>query len=109
MAEFKEVMKQKKRMCEYCEENCNSCDGSIFVSNSDPDRFEKFVMDWAKEHPVVTNKDKFREIFGTYTLESLRKCPFAASKKCLGESSCAKCDLNNFWEKEYKEPEGENI
>jgi hypothetical protein len=29
-----------------------------------PDRFEEIVLQWAKEHPFVTNSTKFVEIFG---------------------------------------------
>ena len=70
MAEFQTVMAQAARMCsshKLCascpiKKNCvTSCRVFMFEH---PDRFEEIVLQWAKEHPVVTNGAKFEEIFG---------------------------------------------
>lgn len=106
MAEFKEVMKQKKRMCEHCERDCFNCGGDILMADSDPDRFEKFVMDWAREHPVVTNKYKFKEIYGFEPSRYLN-CPMKNSNHCMTRRECEDCEYENFWNQEYKEPKGE--
>jgi len=59
MAEYVEVMKQKKRMCNstlcckcdifhLCGEDISNC--SQFISNN-PSEAEKIIMTWAAEHP----------------------------------------------------------
>ena len=59
MAEFQEVMKQAKRMCEAqndCEE-CPifaECEGSGYISwecTADAEAVERKIMDWAAKHP----------------------------------------------------------
>ena len=63
MAEFQEVMRQWKRMCDaYTTDDAASCCkgcpmsgrgcGSIYESgNADPDVIERETMSWAAEHP----------------------------------------------------------
>lgn len=75
MAEFTEVMKQKSRMCKSNIENCllrcpmyktengRNMQCASFMS-SYPQEAESIIMDWAKEHPVKINIEKFTEIFG---------------------------------------------
>ena len=70
MADFQTVMAQAARMCK-SHELCTSCPvGKIRTINcrkfifDHPDEFEEIVMKWASENPLVTNGDKFKEIFG---------------------------------------------
>jgi hypothetical protein len=70
MADFQTVMVQAARMCK-SHEICGSCPvGRTRTVNcrkfifDHPDEFEEIVMKWAAEHPLVTNGDKFEEIFG---------------------------------------------
>ena len=59
MAEFKEVMRQYKRMCRAT--NCNDCpfttelgwdcEPDILVEEEDFDIWETTVMEWARKHP----------------------------------------------------------
>lgn len=72
--EFQEVCKNFTRMCDSigCSE-CGiekaqktrrefpSCESFLIDC---PEQSESIVGQWAKEHPVVTNGDKFREVFG---------------------------------------------
>lgn len=63
----------------------------------------EIVENWAKEHPVKTNAEKFKEVFGfkPYT------------NNCInGEVNCDKCECydygvcdahNRFWDAEYNE------
>lgn len=66
MAEFKDVMRQYKRMCDEFrsglhEKYCDECPVSSIVNGKDatctevvrsaPEWFEKTVMDWAEKHP----------------------------------------------------------
>ena len=53
MAEFNEVMRQYKRMCDSnsCIECPMYCQCGMGVVKSAPDTFEKRVMEWAEAHP----------------------------------------------------------
>ena len=69
MAEFKTVVKNYKRMCDSYKV-CEGCpltkDGSIcsrFMIEY-PEEAEHTIMQWAARHPIKTNRDKFKEIFG---------------------------------------------
>ena len=103
MAEYQEVTKQYARMCDsfnrygynHCSEcplnsvrtKANTCAYWAFIT--DPEMAEKIIMTWATEHPVKTNNDKFKEIFG-----------FPISQKFPVS------EYDSEWlNKEYKEPE----
>ena len=74
MAEFIKIMSDKKRMCETCIGNCETCplcsdnNGTklmcedFFMENLK--KAEKIIEDWTKKNPVITNADKFKEVFG---------------------------------------------
>ena len=69
MAEFKTVVKNYKRMCDSYKV-CEGCpltkDGSIcsrFMIEY-PEKAEHTIMQWAAEHPIMTNRMKFKEVFG---------------------------------------------
>lgn len=81
--EFQEFCKEKERMCKFWrkrgeKEYCYGCginqiriekDMGAFTHCNDvcltfPEETEQIVEQWVKEHPIVTNADKFREIFG---------------------------------------------
>ena len=99
MAEFVEVMKQKKRMCNDCEQvnMCHKCYGSMNYINQNPQEAEEIIMKWASEHPIKTNADKFKEVFGLEPYSEY--CP----SKCT-EKECLVCEYRHFWSQEYKEP-----
>ena len=97
MAEFVEVMRNLARICEaskcgsciieHSEYRALRCGYPMFIEEGEVEELEKTVMEWEKEHPVQTNKDKFIEVFGV--LDRYRT-----------DSS--------WWDKEYKAPtEGE--
>lgn len=114
MAEFKEVIKIRQRMCNsivHCEDcelshsknkNQGPCSSFIFVN---PNEAEEIIMKWAAEHPIKTNKDKIKELFSN-DLE-LNACEgFCCPKDNEDEYiKCEDCDYFGFWDKEYKEPE----
>lgn len=66
-----EFIKEAYRMC-----NCHNCDecpargGVCIVSMSgssrdwERNRYIIIVEKWSKEHPVIKNRDKFKEVFG---------------------------------------------
>lgn len=115
MAEFVEVIEQKERMCNsfsecgkcpLCKNNVRDCVGFEFSTAKEA---ERIILDWAKEHPVIpviTNREKFNEVFGVEFGADLSKtkCSFI----CGGRDSCLGCQYDDFWDKEYKEPKGDN-
>lgn len=103
MAEFIEVMKQFNRMCD-SHKRCGTCptcpinhDKELFTCyrwlTKNAEKAEEIIMTWAEEHPLKTNRDKFKEIFGIDFSYLFR----------LGISR----DLLNWLEKEYEEPKDE--
>lgn len=110
MAEFIEVMKTKERMCDSFSD-CRKCplggenDMHCTFEFHDAEETEKIIMEWVKEQPVITNRDKFNEVFGVEFGADLSKtkCPFI----CGGRESCIGCPYDDFWDREYKEPKGE--
>lgn len=105
MAEFAEVVKQRLRMCNAIED-CDDCPlrnkRCSGFNNIDLEDFEKIVMQWAAEHPVKTNADKFEEVFGfRHKTDTMRACD---GIPCIYES-CKSCKYDGFWNKEYKERE----
>lgn len=113
MAEFLEVMKHRKRMCGASNPRCSSCElcsdnnkydvgCSTFIFNY-YEQAEEIIMKWAKEHPIKTNADKFKELFGF--IPDGDSCVRACRN--LGMHGCNGCEYDDFWNQEYKEPKGE--
>ena len=115
MAEFTEVIRNKKRMCA----SCNNCEGCPISSDNNganitcnpfmmnyPQEAEEIILKWAEEHPIKTNADVAKE----FLLEKIgfdmtelnidfNKCSYIRCK----ESDCDNCKYKGFWEQEYKE------
>ena len=97
MAEYREVVKQFKRMCESNCSNCHECPIESYRGfyhcwrwvSEDPEKSEELIMKWARENPPITNNDKIKEIFGLDF-----KSTFTASPWTL-----------KWLDEEYKEPE----
>ena len=100
MAEsFAEVVKEYKRMCNLSE-RCSNCPMNkskdsaytcrYWMLHVDPEAAEKVILDWAAEHPVKTNRKKFKEVFGIDFSD-------------LYNSGFSRC-IQNWLEKEYEEP-----
>lgn len=56
MAEFRFVMRQRRRMCDTAGSKCGGCalqgmDCSIGAMSSNPDEYEDIILQWAAEHP----------------------------------------------------------
>ena len=108
---IQEMARIYKRICgKYSNDNCNDCplterkfidaDGCLNAMIQLPDEFEKALLDWVKENPTPTNRDKFFEMFGDRNY----KHPDCKVKCEL--TPCCDCD---WWNKEYVEPEkGQN-
>lgn len=88
MAEFQEVMRQRKRMCKAMGDICLGCEfykigrstspRCLQVIVDTPYRAETIIMDWAAEHPEKSMKDVFFEKFPNAPRDELgdpRMCP----------------------------------
>ena len=74
MAEFQKVVKERNRMCEQYN-SCTHCPLKELQTMSSnamcralafqyPEEAERIIMQWASEHPIMTNRRKFKEVFG---------------------------------------------
>ena len=70
MAEFKTIANEHVRMCKFYDV-CNSCPlnreeitGCSAWVLRHPEEAESIIKKWSIEHPIVTNRMKFREVFG---------------------------------------------
>ena len=109
MAEFVEIMNLRERLCNIVASENDGCNKkcplyaisggglcNTYLSNH-PKEAEEIIMKWAKENPIITNADKFKEVFGFEPNE--HTCPYTI-EKCNGECS-ELCDKYNFWKEEY--------
>ena len=95
--------------CEVCplHECCYGDDGNISFNS---EKAIEIVTQWAKEHPIITRADKYREVFGVEPkCDNNYACPrrvgFIATE-CGEGHACEKCK-DEFWNSEYKEPKKE--
>lgn len=92
---IQEMARIYKRICKvyhagYCE-GCpmlppvsSNAEGCLDALIQFPDECEKVLLDWVKENPAPTNRDKFFEVFG------ISECPPVGW---------------DWWSNEYVEPE----
>lgn len=88
--------------------SCSSCPFDGKTCNTGAPNFHAYeaieiVEQWAKEHPIKTNADKFKEVFGV---------EYDAMNSCINQGvKCRDCDYsedgecdarNRFWSTEYK-------
>ena len=88
--------------------DCSNCPFNRKVCNTGKLLFYFFeaieiVENWAKQHPIVTNADKFHEMFGIEP-PRIRSCiNFEECENCKYYDG-SECDANNrFWDAEYNE------
>ncbi len=107
-----EYIKERERMCAD-HDDCVGCGLRCEIRGlcgEDAMRVEdvvRVVEQWSREHPVMTNAQKFEEVFGEKPTISNGElmCPpivFRESKDC--SCKCSECD--QWWNEPYKEPEG---
>lgn len=82
-------LKECNRICKTFE--CNYCplyDGDACFLDTDEEKAVAIVEQWSKEHPIMTNKMKFEEVFG----------------KTCDENGELVLVRQSWWMEEYKEP-----
>lgn len=93
--EFQEFVRERRRMCK--ETFCSECPISKFRIDcsyaclTNPEEAEKIVSDWSKEHPIVTNEQKLKEVL---------QDTFGEDYKNYMLISC----FSEWADKEYKKP-----
>lgn len=85
-----EYLKERARMCNSYE-RCSECPLlNVGCGESNPDETVDIVEQWSREHPVMTNAQKFEKVFGKDALDILD----------------LSCELDIWLDQPYKEPEG---
>lgn len=112
-----EYLKVRSRMTNNCKMDCDKCllgcdKNSRGVSCSGletnyPKEAIKIVEDWSKEHPPITNKDKYKEIIReTFGDNFIQICFRENVPTCRCKNfNCSECE--EFWGREYKKKEEE--
>lgn len=105
MAEFTEVMRQARRMCEE-QQNIDCCvrcpinkNGCMVVADAEYVDYacaEQEIMHWAAEHPELvypTWSEWYKKTFPDAYYNGKRICPviFDCKKNCDSETDCDKC------------------
>ena len=95
---------------------CSLCPLNEIVCNTDDIIFNvekgiEVVAQWAKDHPVITYVDKYKEVFGVEPKlnNGTYLCPRYLGfneVKCESGAYCEHCK-DKFWHSEYKEPKKE--
>lgn len=105
-------LREKNRMTESCEINCENCPISSDnnktclpceeFENTYPNKAIEIVQWWSDEHQVETRKEHFLKMFPNASMWKGRPflCVRNLSKKVSCENDCKKC-----WDKPYTEGE----
>lgn len=119
MINAKELWIGYSRMCDSYV-NCKGCpacldsddcthDGMLCDDIENTDKFIEIVEQWVKDNPIITNKMKFKEVFG-YEI-TVGSCPLYEVEGCriLNDESLIqhKCSSCPWWDSEYKKIQGE--
>ena len=112
-----EYLKTRTRMTNNCTINCDECllhyknnDKELYCNKLEeyyPNEAIKIVEDWEKEHPFVTNADKYKEIIRkTFGDNFIQICFRENVPTCrCRDFNCSGCE--EFWGREYKKKEEE--
>lgn len=112
-----EYFKIRSRMTNNCNESCDICPLS-YDNNSKkiscgefeslyPNEAIKIVEEWGKEHPFISNMDKYKEIIReTFGDNFIQICFRENVPTCrCRDFNCSECE--EFWGREYKKKEEE--
>lgn len=110
-------MCEKINDCKYCPLGSKNNGYGIACSDlmrEDPDKANEIILNWCKEHPVVTRQSKIQKIIPAITLnadeEYVDICPseidtdFNRNKLCDNYTACSDCK-KEYWLAEVEENE----
>ena len=117
-----EYLKIRGRMTSNCNKSCGNC--PLYYDNNGkkktctefeflyPNEAISIISKWEKEHPLKTNKDKYKEIiretFGdNFDIEICGSRPYENIPDCRCDSMMDCGDCVKFWNSEYIEKEKE--
>ena len=106
-----EFLREAQRMCnEYaCYDGCPVYGACVFggINAQSPERLEDIVATvetWIETHPIKTNAQKFKEVFGEKTIDQLALC----ETRTVGPNVPKLFTKpSSWWDEPYKEPEHE--
>jgi len=111
-----DTLREKHKGVHGCEgiESCKECPlHKCCLNKLDDDQVYnameiiEIVEKWSKEHPIVTNRDKFKEVFGINLYDTTHECvglTCPSNAFSTLPTDCRTCPHNGYWSKEYKEP-----
>lgn len=119
MAEFTEITKIRKRMhgantiCTTCplgHKNNGYSINCYDLAMEYPKEYERICLEWAKENPEITNRDKFYQVmkdtFGEHIANSFISHMYnseCALLECDNDMTCKDCTHKGFWTRPYIE------
>ena len=65
---------------------------------------EQKLQAWVEKHPLITNRDKAKEVFGIEINDASRRHDCAGITCPNTVHNCTECKYLNFWNEEYHEP-----
>ena len=103
-----EFWKEYTRMCTECKDcyGCPlaaaTCAGSLELSEKQIINLIEKTEQWSKEHPIITNAMKFKEVFGEIKIKDL----IHIDCNCTSIIDDLTIEINgtNWWDEPYKEP-----
>ena len=103
-----EFINTLQRMCKASEHSCSDCP-AVFIgcgtlSTKRAADLVKAVENWGKKHPVITNKDKFKEVFG---IDLVVPDPYSISYYPNQIVEYNGVPVYEWLGREYKEPKNE--
>jgi len=90
MSEWRRMCKSQIGACKECslrKHGVNNICSNIIEATCETDLVDTihFVTEWSKEHPLVTNEMKVREVFGDNAVNSILVLPPSDIKRWLAE------------------------
>lgn len=114
MMNAKDLWLNYHRMCDNYT-NCRDCPACLDYENyiilcddmKNIDKFIEVVEKWAKDNPIISNKQKFKEVFGC-DLSSIniktKPCGFYKEKDCMNfKENSRPCSDCPWWDEKYTE------
>ena len=109
-----EFLKETQRMCSSYKE-CTDCPLKELASFAGYKACRIYMLNecekaisavdaWSKKHPIITNAQKFKEVFGEKTIDQLALC----ETRTVGPNVPKLFTKpSSWWDKPYKEPQKE--
>lgn len=104
MLTAKEYLTEKKRMCNYHKGSCSLCElaNNCCNRNFKVEEAIAIVEQWSKDKPIITNRQKYYEVFGIENDRESEPCKFYENKRCnVVDNPTTFCFHCLWWDEEY--------